>query len=294
MHQGKDTVGEGAQEDHHYPFAGKANPKVTHALSPNEKNEQPPPPPSLSLLRIKRDLVEVAHLAGGGGCSLDYTSNGPPRDALGHHSIFNLEEFVWADRYTPPACLHFFFLLQVRLAVIHVDVDGIESGRVKSNPDAYRPVWMDIGGPPPPENISPNGGKTSSLTTSQQHASKGGLNGGHGSNEDKGGTSSSGGGGGDYDGNVSRCEQEIYLARVNWLQDGSLCAQVQNRAQTELRLLRLDPGTGTPTTLLVERSKIWINLHHLLRSLPAPSPQVWAYVRVCILFEAFLKRVRDR
>lgn len=28
MHQGKDKVGEGAQEDHHYPFAGKANPKV--------------------------------------------------------------------------------------------------------------------------------------------------------------------------------------------------------------------------------------------------------------------------
>lgn len=28
MHQGKDSVGEGAQEDHHYPFAGKDNPKV--------------------------------------------------------------------------------------------------------------------------------------------------------------------------------------------------------------------------------------------------------------------------
>lgn len=28
MHQGKDTVGDGAQEDHHYPFSGKANPKV--------------------------------------------------------------------------------------------------------------------------------------------------------------------------------------------------------------------------------------------------------------------------
>lgn len=28
MHQGKEDVGEGAQEDHHYPFAGKENPKV--------------------------------------------------------------------------------------------------------------------------------------------------------------------------------------------------------------------------------------------------------------------------
>lgn len=173
--------------------------------------------------------------------------------------------------------------------MIQVDVDGIESGRVKSNPDAYRPVWMDIGGPPPPENIAPNGGKTSPLTSSQQPASKGGLNGDHGSNEDKGGPRSGGGGGGDYDENISGSQQEIYLARVNWLQDGSLCAQVQNRAQTELRLLRLDPGTGTPTTLLVERSKIWINLHHMLRSLPAPSPQVWAYMRVCLFVWGFFK-----
>lgn len=172
--------------------------------------------------------------------------------------------------------------------MIQVDVDGIESGRVKSNPDAYRPVWMDIGGSPPPENITPNEGKTSPLTTSQKPASKGGLNGGHGSNQGEGEGNEA------YGGNVSRSEQEIYLARVNWLQDGSLCAQVQNRAQTELRLLRLDPGTGTPTTLLVERSKIWINLHHLLRSLPAPSSQVWAYVHACILFGAFIRQVRDR
>ncbi|CAN0504676.1 unnamed protein product, partial [Ectocarpus sp. 12 AP-2014] len=68
-------------------------------------------------------------------------------------------------------------------------------------------------------------------------------------------------------------EGEIYLARVNWLQDGSLCAQVQNRAQTELRLLRLDPRSGAPTTLVVEKSKVWVNLHHLLRSLPAPALQ---------------------
>ncbi len=28
VHQGQDAVGEGAQEDHRYPFAGKANAKV--------------------------------------------------------------------------------------------------------------------------------------------------------------------------------------------------------------------------------------------------------------------------
>lgn len=76
---------------------------------------------------------------------------------------------------------------------------------------------------------------------------------------------------------------EIYLARVNWLQDGSLCAQVQNRNQTELRLLRLDPNSGAHTVLVVERSKVWINLHHLLRSLPSPTPQVCvcSCVQVC-------------
>ena len=28
LHQGKDSVGDGAQEDHRYPFAGAGNPKV--------------------------------------------------------------------------------------------------------------------------------------------------------------------------------------------------------------------------------------------------------------------------
>ena len=34
MHQGKEDVGEGAQEDHHYPFAGKENPKVCIMRAP--------------------------------------------------------------------------------------------------------------------------------------------------------------------------------------------------------------------------------------------------------------------
>jgi dipeptidyl-peptidase-4 len=62
-------------------------------------------------------------------------------------------------------------------------------------------------------------------------------------------------------------DQDIYLARVQWLPDGSLSAQIQNRAQTTLDLLRFDPRTGAPSTLLREASDVWINLHHMFRPL---------------------------
>ncbi|CAN0201061.1 unnamed protein product, partial [Hapterophycus canaliculatus] len=145
MHQGKDTVGEGAQEDHHYPFAGKENPKVWM----------------------------VYHAFAGHGA---------------------------------------------RSAEARLSATGFR----RQN---RRGVITERAPPLPP------------LETS-----------GWGKQEKK---------------------AEIYLARVNWLQDGSLFAQVENRAQTELRLLRLDAQTGAATTLLVEKSKIWVNLHHLLRPLPA-------------------------
>ncbi|MEP7188595.1 MAG: DPP IV N-terminal domain-containing protein, partial [Roseiflexaceae bacterium] len=47
-------------------------------------------------------------------------------------------------------------------------------------------------------------------------------------------------------------EQDMYLARVQWLPDGSLSAQIENRAQTTLDLLRFDPRTGARSTLLQE------------------------------------------
>lgn len=171
--------------------------------------------------------------------------------------------------------------MQVRLAVVHVDVKGIEAGRTTTSAETFRPVWMDIGGPSPSEAAATNGEAIAYRPPSEPDARRpgGGRNGGS--------QGVRGGGEGGVDigagaaaatagivGNDSSSGEEIYLARVNWLQDGSLCAQVQNRAQTELRLLRLDPATGTPTTLVVEKSKVWINLHHLLRSLPAPAQQV--------------------
>jgi dipeptidyl-peptidase-4 len=63
-------------------------------------------------------------------------------------------------------------------------------------------------------------------------------------------------------------EAKEYLARLTWFPDGSACAQWQNRTQTTLVLAKLDMVTGKSKTLLVERSDVWINLHHMLRVLP--------------------------
>lgn len=187
----------------------------------------------------------------------------------------------------------------MRLAVVQVDVAAIESGRSMTSQENFRPVWMDIGGGGSSGGgkcQSANGGSSMTGAVASATAESSTLNAQRTTSTTEGvggsgrvGTGARGavaaaaargrgvatgerkGKGGD---GGSDAGEEIYLARVNWLQDGSLCAQVQNRAQTELRLLRLDPGSGTPTVLVVERSKVWINLHHLLRSLPSPAPQV--------------------
>ena len=65
-------------------------------------------------------------------------------------------------------------------------------------------------------------------------------------------------------------EQDIYLARVQWLPDGRLSAQIENRHQTALELAAFDPLTGKRTTLLLETSPLWINLHDLFRPLEKP------------------------
>ncbi len=60
---------------------------------------------------------------------------------------------------------------------------------------------------------------------------------------------------------------DCYLARVEWMPDGTLVAQVEDRAQTRLDLLRFDPDTGDRRALLTETSDTWINLHHLFHPL---------------------------
>jgi dipeptidyl-peptidase-4 len=65
-------------------------------------------------------------------------------------------------------------------------------------------------------------------------------------------------------------EASEYLARIDFLPDGSACAQWQNRTQNCLVLSRMNLTTGKARTLLVERSDVWINLHHLLQVLDRP------------------------
>ncbi len=74
---------------------------------------------------------------------------------------------------------------------------------------------------------------------------------------------------------------DTYLARVKWFPDGSLTAQLENREQTELKLVRLDPKTGAATVLIHEKSDVWINLHHSLHPLEKATGElsggfVWA------------------
>ena len=62
---------------------------------------------------------------------------------------------------------------------------------------------------------------------------------------------------------VSLCNQghddKEYLARVAWLSNGYLIAQMQNRAQKKLKLLRFDLLTGRKTKFLIEKSDILVN-----------------------------------
>lgn len=51
-----------------------------------------------------------------------------------------------------------------------------------------------------------------------------------------------------------------YLARVDWPKNGPMTILVQNREQTEQRLLRVDPASGDAQTLLTETDPTWINL----------------------------------
>ena len=73
-------------------------------------------------------------------------------------------------------------------------------------------------------------------------------------------------------------DEDIYLARVVWMPDGSLCAQIENRKQTGLDLIRFDISTGIRTTLLTETSDVWINLHDMFRPLDDGS-FLWASER---------------
>lgn len=57
--------------------------------------------------------------------------------------------------------------------------------------------------------------------------------------------------------------EDIYVARVTWSKDGqTLYVQRQNRAQTRLDLLMVDPATGQSKVILTEADLVWLNLTH--------------------------------
>lgn len=64
--------------------------------------------------------------------------------------------------------------------------------------------------------------------------------------------------------------EEVYLARVFWWSEGVLGAQVLNRPQNTLWLVRFDAATGRRETILTETSDYWVNLRkhdfYLLKS----------------------------
>ena len=72
-------------------------------------------------------------------------------------------------------------------------------------------------------------------------------------------------------------ERDIYLARVNWSQDGKiLYVQRQSRDQKRLDLLAVDPATGASKVILTETAKTWINLSNAFRALHDGSFLWWS------------------
>ncbi|KAL0542484.1 hypothetical protein IC582_022598 [Cucumis melo] len=56
-------------------------------------------------------------------------------------------------------------------------------------------------------------------------------------------------------------DEEEYLARVCWMHENILIAQILNRLHTKLKIIRFDIKTGERKVLLVEEEDSWINLH---------------------------------
>ncbi|KWV93189.1 S9 family peptidase [Erythrobacter sp. YT30] len=74
-------------------------------------------------------------------------------------------------------------------------------------------------------------------------------------------------------------DTDIYVARVDWAPDGSLYVQRQNREQTVLDMLKVDPATGASEIWFTEkaaREDYWINLSDNYRFLKDGSLLWWS------------------
>lgn len=72
-------------------------------------------------------------------------------------------------------------------------------------------------------------------------------------------------------------DKDIYLARVDWSQDGkTLYVQRESRDQKRLDLLAVDPATGKAEVVLTETAKSWINLSNNFHALKDGSFLWWS------------------
>jgi dipeptidyl-peptidase-4 len=75
-------------------------------------------------------------------------------------------------------------------------------------------------------------------------------------------------------------DQDIYLARVNWLPDSKkLAVQRESRSQRKLDLLFADIDSGKTRTVLTETSNTWIDLNDELSFLKKSHEFIWASAR---------------
>ena len=75
-------------------------------------------------------------------------------------------------------------------------------------------------------------------------------------------------------------DQDIYLARINWLPDGkTLAVQRESRNQRKLDLLFADIDTGQTRVVLTESSNTWIDLNDELTFLKKSREFIWASAR---------------
>jgi dipeptidyl-peptidase-4 len=72
-------------------------------------------------------------------------------------------------------------------------------------------------------------------------------------------------------------EQDIYLARVDWMQDSTaLTYQIQDRSQQNLALRAFDLASNKQSTLIEENSNTWVNLNYDLHFLSDKQHFIWA------------------
>lgn len=74
-------------------------------------------------------------------------------------------------------------------------------------------------------------------------------------------------------------DYEYYIARVFWWKDGTVGAQLLNRAQNQVDLVRFDPQTGVRSLILRETSEYWINRRTKQFNLLADNRFIWASER---------------